>query len=838
MTNIMKAPVYDPETSATVNPKWGFVYDSNGQLASVSDPKNRASQFTYDQLERTVTHKLPMGQTGSQLYDSFGRIFRKVDFKGQTNEFLYDSTGKLSTNRCYAIGSSIPSEIVSYIYDEKERTKQIIQPHGTNSFEYDSQGHVARISSPEGIINYEYEPVEGRRVHTYTANNNFRYDYDELGRLKTVTVTKRNGNPLGVPDVTTNTYTALGSLEHVYYPNGAQASYQYNLLNRLTNLVYTGNGQLLAQYKYVVNAAGQQEAATEIQKQDGGGYATNQLGWFYDNLGRLTNETSSSTLSGLNYTNCYIYDLAGNRLWLTNRTSSGINATAYAYNTNDQLITDGSFTNWYDSNGALTNRSSSAEANHYIYNLRNRLTNAVIQRTESGGQISQTMNFVYNASGIRVRTDWSRTGAGGANGTNIFLNDPYNPGGNSQVLEELPSVGTTPNVSYVFGNRIISQEKNGTISHLLSDGHNSTRLLASPSGTITARYNYDAYGKALGFSTEALNPPETAMLYSSGQFDTGLQLYPFGVRHYNPTVGRFNQIDPFSANQRSGGNLYAYCGNDPVNNSDPSGLYEIDVHQYLTKYLAGIAGFGSGAAINIGEETQAPDDDGRAAFYWGNTWNNMPDYHFVNRDRLIELAGNITCKSDYENIGTFCHAQEDTYAHCTGQDNRNWDYLGGPGGGIFGHACDGHDPDHTWLKPDKGVIMAMRVYIDLKNLAKDGKFSNNPNNETLYDVVYDPDFAKIDWSDDDMNKIVKFMWFNPGNVSGGMTKTWFGWDTVTQAGYLAKIQVLFPGYSLKEADAGDLKKLTPVKPLLSPRMQGIGVTTDMTVSGIMGGLCL
>ena len=110
------------ETSATVNPQWGFVYDSNGQLASVSDPKNRASQFTYDQLGRTVAHKLPMGQTGSQLYDSFGRIFRKVDFKGQTNEFIYDSTGKLSTNRFYAAGSGVATNAVTYVYDSEDRT--------------------------------------------------------------------------------------------------------------------------------------------------------------------------------------------------------------------------------------------------------------------------------------------------------------------------------------------------------------------------------------------------------------------------------------------------------------------------------------------------------------------------------------------------------------------------------------------------------------------------------------------------------------------------------------------------------------------------------------------
>lgn len=294
-------------------------------------------------------------------------------------------------------------------------------------------------------------------------------------------------------------------------------------------------------------------------------------------------------------------------------------------------------------------------------------------------------------------------------------------------------------------------------------------------------------------------------------------------------VGDGIQIDPFGPNQQSGANLYAYCQNDPVNNSDPSGLYEIDVHQYLTRYLAEKAGFGN--AIKIGEETQSPDEDSRSAIYWFKTWGNMAKHHFVDRNRLKEMAGKASASPSA--LGEFLHAQEDTYAHCTGEHDRNWDYLGGPNGGVFGHACDGHDPDHTWLKPEKALMMTMRVYIDLKNYKKDGKFSDDPNNDTLDDVVCDPDSAKINWSSDDCMQIAKFIWFNPGNVKGGMTKTGLGWDTVTQAGYLAKIQVLFPGYSLKEADAGYLKKLTPVKPLLSPRMQGM--TTDMTVSGIVGG---
>jgi hypothetical protein len=160
------------------------------------------------------------------------------------------------------------------------------------------------------------------------------------------------------------------SLQDVYYPNGVHALYQYDVMNRLTNLVYAkSNGALLAQYSYVPNTNGQWISATEVQLKDGGGYSTNQFGWHYDNLGRLTNETCSSTLTGLSYTNRYVYNLVGNRLWLTSIVGAVITAVGYTYNDNDQLITDGTFINWYDANGALINRSTAAETNGYYYNL-------------------------------------------------------------------------------------------------------------------------------------------------------------------------------------------------------------------------------------------------------------------------------------------------------------------------------------------------------------------------------------------------------------------------------------------------------------------------------------
>ncbi|MFM6366756.1 MAG: hypothetical protein ACKPGN_00755, partial [Dolichospermum sp.] len=63
------------------------------------------------------------------------------------------------------------------------------------------------------------------------------------------------------------------------------------------------------------------------------------------------------------------------------------------------------------------------------------------------------------------------------------------------MLEEYNSDGSQ--VSFVYGNNLISQNRNGNKSFYLGDGHSGVRQLANSSGGITDTYNYDAYGTLL-----------------------------------------------------------------------------------------------------------------------------------------------------------------------------------------------------------------------------------------------------------------------------------------------------------------------------------------------------
>lgn len=80
---------------------------------------------------------------------------------------------------------------------------------------------------------------------------------------------------------------------------------------------------------------------------------------------------------------------------------------------------------------------------------------------------------------------------------------------------------------------------------------------------------------------------------------TGLDF--FRNRWYDPRTGTFMTPDPMAYGDSP--NLYAFAGGDPVNRRDPTGLYEEDVHHWLTVFLARAAGFSETLAQKIGQET-------------------------------------------------------------------------------------------------------------------------------------------------------------------------------------------------------------------------------------------
>jgi YD repeat-containing protein len=135
-------------------------------------------------------------------------------------------------------------------------------------------------------------------VETITSHNangaSVAYTYDDLNRLSTVVDNNLPGQNTtsytydsGVPvDRSSSTgWDNASNVATVATPNGLQSSFTYDTLNRLTAMSTS-----VASYNHTLGPTGSRTQATESNGRT--------VNWSYDNIYRLTSETSSLLPSG------------------------------------------------------------------------------------------------------------------------------------------------------------------------------------------------------------------------------------------------------------------------------------------------------------------------------------------------------------------------------------------------------------------------------------------------------------------------------------------------------------------------------------------------------------
>jgi RHS repeat-associated protein len=274
----------------------------------------------------------------------------------------------------------------------------------------------------------------------------------------------------------------------------------------------------------------------------------------YDKLYRLTLWTNPQR-----ETTQWMYDAAGNRLQQV-----GPQGTVnYTYDAADEMLTAGTSSFTYDSNGNQFTKASGGATTNYSWDALNRLTAVV---TGSNGT-----QYQYDGDGNRVSQQIST-------GTYAYVNDPA-----TALPVVLSENGPDGNISYAYGDSLVSASATGLQSFYQFDGLGSVATVTDQSASVKASYSYDPWGNAA--SNIDLLGQKNKFKFTGEALDPVTGLVYLRARYYDPTAGHLLSRDPLTRSDQSAVPApYVYVGNSPVQRVDPTGLFGISLDQFLQAY--------------------------------------------------------------------------------------------------------------------------------------------------------------------------------------------------------------------------------------------------------------
>lgn len=497
-------------------------YDEVGNVVRQIDGLGRATIHEYDPLNRREVTYDPLLRQTRYFYDAGGRLIALTDGGGHATSYRYDPANRL-VEITYDDGVT-PS--VGFSYDAAgRRTSMLDGPGGTN-YSYDSLGRLVQTTqSAHGVtdtVGYGYD-LAGRLTEIeYPGGQTVAREYDAAGRLSAVS------DWLG--HTTRFEYDAAGNLVTQLYPNGVTGAFTYDPRDRVVGISHSSPGGTLLDLDYSRGASGLLEA------ENGGTFR-------YDGLDQLVRETSDLG------TGTFGYDAAGA---VTTIARSGAQSTMeLTYDAGGQLtstdVGDSHTSFSYDARGnRLDSLPAGGAQTTYVYDQANRLT--------SFARGSTAATYSYNGDGLRL----SKTVSEGARRSHVW-----------NVAEGLPTMLVDGGTRYVTGPGGLPLERisaTGEVRFFHQDQLGSTRLLTDATGAARATFRYGPYGD---LRTKSKAPDAEPLGYAGQYRDAESGLIYLRARYYDPATAQFTSKDPMV---EATGDPYAYAANDPVNNTDPTGM--------------------------------------------------------------------------------------------------------------------------------------------------------------------------------------------------------------------------------------------------------------------------
>ncbi|MCS2713276.1 RHS repeat domain-containing protein [Bacteroides thetaiotaomicron] len=503
--------------------------------------------------------------------------------------------GQLTGNWTVRLTSQLAGSTYSVMYyDDRYR---VIQRKGNNSL----NGMEAVYTS----YNFEGSPVKEKRIHSVPGQDIItevrNHTYDLANRLLQTTYQLNDDAPVILVD---NVYDEIGRLktEKRTGHSKLRTDYTYNLRSWTKGI----NGPLFHQtltYQESIDGTTPYYNGniSSMTWKSGGSAATNEMGYrfTYDGLSRMKDaiygETNTLSINQNRFSEQITgYDKMGNILSLlrygqTSATGYGlVDNLSLVYNGNQLQSVDDHAPNsvygngmefkdnanqpveyGYDKNGNLTK-----DLNKNISNIRYNLINLPSQITFGDGN---TIDYEYGSDGRKLRTVHQ---TGNTILTTDYCGNAIYENGSLKLLLTETGYVSFPDKKFHF---------------YLKDHQGNVRVVADKDGKLEETNDYYPFGGTFTTST-SVQPYK----YNGKELDrvSGLNLYDYGARYYDATIGRWCMVDSLSEKYYSF-NSYNYCGNNPARYVDPDGNGWNEAWPFLKSSLSFSFSIGGQANANV-----------------------------------------------------------------------------------------------------------------------------------------------------------------------------------------------------------------------------------------------
>ena len=600
-------------------------------VMSVTDPANTMTSNTYDSRRRPVSSQTGSSAITNTYSDELLTGLSHTNTANTSTDYTlaYGTAELLATVQ---VGSAYTLVENSYNPGTWTLARQMFGSEDDDPDEDDRDGWAYEYS--------QFDDLTARWTVKDGSGTEFQYFYNSKGALARV---EQYSTTVEDDEVTSRTlvsteryyYDTTDRLIRVWETDAANHQHEfrwtYDSNDQVTELVETVNGQ---SFTYANSYNGDKQPTQSS-------YGSVLEGFTYDGLGRLSRNTVSSGNNAVLITDYSFRDLDSSRTTtqvsaLQNSYGNQSESYAYTYDVKGNIlsISDGTHTILYeyDALNELTWEKNGVEGKawKYTYDLGGNIlskTEYSYQNGTVGGTALSTVTYTYGDS------DWPDllTAYNGSPITHDGIGNPLSyrgwlftwQGGRQLAAAEK---GTT-RLNFVYNESGLRTEKNdGSDTHryvyrgstlvaeitgnyalyfhhdargeivgfTYASGSTQTEYfyrknlqgdvigIVDATGSSVAEYAYDAWGKVLSSSgtMAAINP----IRYRGYYFDQETGLYYLQSRYYDPETCRFINADAFTSTGQGilGSNMFAYCENEPIARTDPSGEF------FLTALIVGV----------------------------------------------------------------------------------------------------------------------------------------------------------------------------------------------------------------------------------------------------------